>query len=671
MIFGKQQTNWIVFITVITAQSLLVSCSGGNDSPNISSNTFTDHESTLEWASFENPNNTYYSYDEVIEYCDTLDLKGKSDWRMPTADETIDFIMRNTDLYETSYGSTLAISKQLLNFNNIIDPLPGSTYYPGGSHEIVFQQVPVTKYSEYDISRRVYGSVTIFNNNTDDPYDNPDIVSMYSADAERAIDAIYTYEIYDYADQNLWSFTCVRGEHSGARMPAGTWINVENQLKIIGSGQYLHGLEIVDDKHIRLSTVIYDVSHSIGEVHFDGGLKVDRDADYISSGIKDARLKGTITSFAESAVAAPRAMIPTTAKKASVSGVAGIDVILGCINNNDPQYCKEFTIQPATPDKPHNTYDQSTDDSVPNILYVTQDTSGNYTLDNSNPITISTGDVTISLTDSAGNTAVFTVQVSGNDTDVGILNIPDINTLYNFKTSINHDMDYIYHGYNDGETPITYNKTLSICNTGSVNISGTTFTIEVAPEDLALVRNFSHSYNGAPVGFTSNSCEQYNISFEFYRPVEDEEVNFNITIVDNFNALTWKDYTTFRLSQHSPIDIYLASNTQLLEGYLIAPGNQLVRIQFDQYGYGNNVLRVPSFTGSEYSIVLSTSTVAGEDTYMITTTNPPDPTKMNGFTDVYAYEPNDDIDQATPIQLFNGEIISYIRNGDIDFFTLK
>jgi hypothetical protein len=275
------------------------------------------------------------------------------------------------------------------------------------------------------------------------------------------------------------------------------------------------------------------------------------------------------------------------------------------------------------------------------------------------------------LTDSAGNTAIFTIQVSGNDTDVGILNIPDINTLYNFKTSINHGMDYIYHGYNDGETPVTYNKTLSICNTGSVNISGTTFTIEVAPEDQALVRNFSHSYNGAPVGFTSNSCEQYNISFDFYRPVEDEEVNFNITIVDNFNALTWKDYTTFRLSQYSPIDVYLASNTQLLEGYLIAPGNQLVRIQFDQYNYSNNVLRVPSFTGSEYSIVLSTSTVAGEDTYMITTTNPPDRTKMNGFTDVYAYEPNDDIDQATPIQLFNGEIISYIRNGDIDFFTLK
>lgn len=308
---------------------------------------------------------------------------------------------------------------------------------------------------------------------------------------------------------------------------------------------------------------------------------------------------------------------------------------------------------------------------MPNILYVTQDALGNYTLDDQNPITIATGEITISLTDSAGNTAVFTVEVIGNDTDVGVLNIPDISTLYNFKTTIDHGMDYIYHGYNEGESPFLYNKTLSICNVGSANISGTTFTIEVAPENASLVRSFSHNYDGSSVGFTAGSCENYTVDFEFFRPTEDVEVKFNITIADNFNSLTWKDYTTFRLSQYPPVDVYLASNTQPLEGYLVAPGNQLVRVQFLQYDGPQNFLRVPDYTGNEYSLILSTSSVLGEDTYMISTVNAPDRSMMDGFSDVTAHEPNDDIENATIIPLLSGDITSYLHSGDLDFYILK
>ncbi|UCB55807.1 MAG: hypothetical protein JSW45_04575, partial [Thiotrichales bacterium] len=243
-------------------------------------------------------------------------------------------------------------------------------------------------------------------------------------------------------------------------------------------------------------------------------------------------------------------------------------------------------------------------------------------------------------------------------------------TLYNFKSTMNHGTDYIYYGYNDNETPVDYTKTLSICNVGTANISGTTFSIKVAPEHASLVRAFSHDYDGSSVGFAAGSCENYNVDFEFYRPTDDVEVRFNITVNDNFNSLVWEDYTTFRLSKHPPINLYFASNTQPLEGYLVAPGNQLVRVQFSEFSHVDNFVRVPSFRDNEYSVVLSTSSIDGEDTYMISTMASFDRSKMDGFSDVTAYEPNDDASNATIVPFSYGEVISYLHSGDLDFFTI-
>lgn len=658
-----------VFLNIFIL-SLLQGCGSSDDENSLENlKTFVDQESTLEWASFWNADYTHLSYDEVLSFCDTLDASGKSDWRMPNADETLDYVIRNTEIYEYTDGYNTFVSNQARDFSNVLNPEEGANYSTYEPNNIVFREVPVIDY--FDNDARYYGIATIRNYNPAYPYDVQDADRIYSPDETSALNVFYYEQLYEPQSQYHSSFTCVRGTHSATMIPPGTWVNVENQLEIIGSGQYVNGLSMVNNRHIRLSTVVYDGWHSVGDQYVDAKFTVDRDAHYISSGIPDARVKGVINSFAEASGTIPRALVPGGAKKASVSGVAGIDVILGCIKNNEPQHCQEFTIEPATPENPHNTYTQTTDDSLPNILYVTQDALGNYTLDDQNPITIATGEITISLTDSAGNTAVFTVEVIGNDTDVGVLNIPDISTLYNFKTTIDHGMDYIYHGYNEGESPFLYNKTLSICNVGSANISGTTFTIEVAPENASLVRSFSHNYDGSSVGFTAGSCENYTVDFEFFRPTEDVEVKFNITIADNFNSLTWKDYTTFRLSQYPPVDVYLASNTQPLEGYLVAPGNQLVRVQFLQYDGPQNFLRVPDYTGNEYSLILSTSSVLGEDTYMISTVNAPDRSMMDGFSDVTAHEPNDDIENATIIPLLSGDITSYLHSGDLDFYILK
>ena len=654
----NKATYLITVFPIILILSFFMGCSGGNDNSSATAfRSYIDPGSSLEWASFSyNDYENYLLFDEVKTYCETLIANDKDDWRMPSADETLDYLIRNTEIYEYQGNYINFVTSQSQDLHNLLyTPVGSRAPGPDGYSHIIFGEIPYIDL--YDDGRDYYYYATIYVGNNSGT--TTDGATVYIPDETNTFENIYPSTIDDLNEFD--SFTCVRGTHKAASMPIGTWKNIEKQVEIIGSGQYVYDLDIVDNRHIRLSTVMYT----------GGNLIIDRKANYISSGIPDARVKGLIKSFAEAAGTAPRASKSVDGTRAAVTGVAGIDVILGCIRSSEPEHCQEFIVTPATPDNPHNTFDQSSNDDLPGVLYVHQDADGNYILDNENPITIATGEITISLTDSAGNTAVFTVEVVGEDTDVGVLNIPDIDTLYNFKTNIDHGMDYIYHGYNDGETQIQYNKTLSICNIGAANISGTTFTIEVAPENASLVRSFTHDYNGASVGFTAGSCEDYYVSFEFNRPAEDQEVRFNITISDNFNSLTWKDYTTFRLSQYQPVDVHLASNTQPLEGYLIAPGNQLVRVQFQQYDNPQNFLRIPNYSGHEYSVVLATSSVDGEDTYMITTVNPPDRNKMNGFSDVTAYEPNDDAYDATVIPFLNGEIVSYLHSGDLDFYTIR
>ena len=653
------------FISGIFTFSLIAGCGDTSTSNeevrNTSLNTYVDPRSSLEWIAFWDENYIgYLSHDDINSYCDTLTANDKSDWRMPSADETLDYLMHNTEIRENNFEGTQVVSTHSTSFKNpLLPPDNKDTYYSeyaGPPVNIVFRIVPYISYYDSDDLKR-FGSVSIFFENRDDSDDISGSDSTYFFNEASALKAIAQNSINETWEDHFYEFSCVRGTHRDGQLPLGTWVNVENQAEIKSTGQFAYNVSPVDGRHIRLSTVMYRESYTTTDGRYiPAGFIIDESAHYISSGIPDVKIKGQIKSFAEAA---------------SVQGIAGIDIILGCLTNKEPQYCQELIIKPATPDNPHNTYEEATEDGESNILYVTQDAEGNYILDNDNPITIASGKITISLSDSAGNTAIFTVEIAGEDTDVGVLNIPDLQTLYNFKTSIDHGTDYIYHGYNEGETQVTYSKPLSICNIGTASISGTTFTIEVAPENASVVRSFSHTYDGSSLGFSAGSCENYTVNFEFFRPVEDTEVKFNITITDHFNGLTWHDYTTFRLSQHEPVNVYFASNTQPLEGFLVAPGNQLVRIQFSEYEYQQNFVRVPIYKDSEYHVVLYASSVEGEDTYMITTTDPPVRSKMDGFSDVYAYEPNDTSFTATVIPLQLGEVISYLHSGDMDFFTLK
>ena len=272
----------IYFISIFTNSfilSLLTGCSSGNDESSLANaKTFVDPESTLEWASFYDGSYGYVnnlSYDEVMSFCDTLDAGGKSDWRMPSADETLDYIMRNTNIHEDTEGYRYIVASHSHDFSNVLNPQPGATYY-GGANYIVFKEVPVIDY--YDDTQRYYGETSI-----DSSERSSITVSIYRPDETSALSVLGLRTIDNVPSHS--SFTCVRGTHSAKKIPAGTWINVEHQTEIIGSEQYVYGLKIVDNRHIRLSTVTFEGWHSVGNDYIDGKFIIARDAHFISSGI--------------------------------------------------------------------------------------------------------------------------------------------------------------------------------------------------------------------------------------------------------------------------------------------------------------------------------------------------------------------------------------------------
>lgn len=146
-------------------------------------------------------------------------------------------------------------------------------------------------------------------------------------------------------------------------------------------------------------------------------------------------------------------------------------------------------------------------------------------------------------------------------------------------------------------------------------------------------------------------------------------MKINITIQDNFNALTWNDYTTLKLSKYPHHNLYFNSNTKELNGYLVAPGREIINVAFSSSS-SNNFVRVPLVQTDEYDVLISASNINDEDVYMISSGGESDITKMDGFTDVTANEPDNNESFATRLALFEGEAVGYVQRGDIDFYKI-
>jgi len=435
------------------------------------------------------------------------------------------------------------------------------------------------------------------------------------------------------------NFLCVRGKSPIESSLYGHWAFVDNGKSFdIDDTTFLKNYEVIDQNQIKITT--------------DDG----KSRYLIRAGIADVALEGEIAQV-QGADATKKA--PSLGKLKSV-------VI--SLKNKVTQTQKQVKL--VKTDLKEQVGKVKDAKAEVKEIYAEATKDGRLKIPKSEYLTMPTGKTLIELEDDLKNKASFIVSVVGEQTDVGVMSVT--NQKYNFKSFLENGNDWIYFGYNDGEDEVTYTKRLNICNVGSVGISGVSFKIELDSNASDINRTFSTSYDGSAIGFEKDECKNYDVSFALKRPQEQRDIKINITIKDNMNDLEWYDYASLKVSPYRPLKLYFLSNQKELNGFLVAPGRQLLRVQFQgSIYYGkDNFVRVPLVPTNRYDVVVSTPDLGNEDVYMIGSGVEPDTTKMKNFTDVKNYEPNNQESNATQIPLLEGSVVSYLSVGDIDFYTL-
>jgi len=584
---------------------------------------------------------------EAIQYCADLTLDGKSDWRLPNANESGDALSRG--LFDQFFTSD-------------------SFHMPMTAAEA---SAPITAIDVLIVSASFHMD--------EKPVNDPDGISLH--EATFAIDKLNQYQGLGYGSTHSSdvSFSagviCVRGNHveQPPLATVGLWSDVvlhggnygRPVTLTINENSYSGALSNVFDNELTFTGWV--TNYTCGNIGDCPEFLKLENATMVRSGITNVKLKGEFKAFVNNVPLAKAKMNSTTSARDGVAGVGDIGVVVGG--------AADYLFTPATAENPAGTTELATDGSGKLIVYCAVGADGQLILDNFSPVTTPTGSTDVTVTDYVGNEASFTVEVVGLDTDVGVLNVPEAAIPYNFKSTIDHGADYIYYGYNDLETPLSYSKQLSICNIGTENISGTVFTIEPDAADASLVRDFTHNYAGSATGFGAGECKTYTLNMAFNRPLVDDDVKINITITDSFNGITWDDYTTFKLSAYQPLPLYFAADSNVtfygtgLQGLLVAPGRQLLRVNFASFST-NNFVRVPRKLDDEYQVILATTNINDESSYMISTDQVPNIDLMIGFTDVTINEPDNTYADATVVPLLNGEAIGYLHQGDVDFYRL-
>lgn len=696
------KTTMIKLITLIFMATLLFSGCGGSDKGSSTSQstsvddtetsvddviikngeTFSDTDTGLEWQMFSDTYNAQLSWDDAILSCKNLVYNDKDDWRLPSKSEFISLQNKFTSVYigdETSnydhyfwtsseYDATQANTLQIQWWNNILpdfwyktadknDGMYGWDYTCVRGTQIESTTIDATTNIEWqdspeNISAGLVSSVqeaieyceTLVYSEDDDWY-LPSNEIINSTDFSTFI--YFNGEVHPISDlsaaddaafQEHLAPRCARdGYFANNSTLHGRWAYVDSGSAIvINNSTFFKSVEVVDENHIKVVDSNNVTKH------------------LIRAGIANVKLKGELANISDTA-----SLSPSRISRSGTSSIGGLDLILKNAAQNEE---KTLSVE--------STADTSLIGKIQSdTLYVADPatTNGRLVIPDNSELTMPTGDTQVTLRDSSDNNATFTVSVIGEETDMGVLTVTD--KAYNFKSYIEHGNDWRYFGYNDGETAIEYTKVLKICNVGTSDISGVSFEIALDSNATDVNRTFSTDYDGSAVPFASGECKSYDTSFSFTRPTLDKDVKINITINDNFTGLIWNDYASLKLSQYPHHNLYFNSNVKTLNGFLVAPGRNLINVQFSNSSY-NNYVRVPLVQTDEYDVIISTPNITDEDVYMISSGLAPDTTKMDGFTAVLTNEPDNNESSATKLALFEGESVAYLHQGDIDFYKI-
>ncbi|QSZ40776.1 hypothetical protein GJV85_01125 [Sulfurimonas aquatica] len=244
------------------------------------------------------------------------------------------------------------------------------------------------------------------------------------------------------------------------------------------------------------------------------------------------------------------------------------------------------------------------------------------------------------------------VDVKGEEISLGSFKLVG-DDGYNFKTEFvidNSDSGYFYGNLT------TYTGKLKIKNIGTKLGTGLNYTFKT---DSGYVANLTNEIILGTVDVNQSIDIPFSISFNVLDKVT-ETVSLDIIIKD-VNNNEWIDTVFFHVYQ-TPMNVYVKSKQANVNGYIVAPGNELTKINAS-----NATLTVPYRAGKVYYLVLSNPDVQNETPYSIGIDVPT--LAFDTFQETGAHEPNNIESEATTIRP-DESIVSYLHVGDIDYYKI-
>lgn len=265
---------------------------------------------------------------------------------------------------------------------------------------------------------------------------------------------------------------------------------------------------------------------------------------------------------------------------------------------------------------------------------------------------VTSGEYTLQAKSDTNLSVKAKVDVSGEEVSLGSFKLVS-NDGYNFKTDFvveNSDDGYFYGNLK------TYTGKLEIHNIGNKQGTGLNYSFHT---DSGYVEHFSNDVVLGTVEVNKSIEIPFSIAFTVIDKAR-VTIPLNITIKDVHNH-EWNDTVFFHVYQ-TPMTINIKSKESNVNGYIIAPGNKLTKIDASDAS-----IEVPYRAGKNYYLVLSNPDIKKETAYSIGVNAPT--LSFDTFQDTSSYEPNDIQSQAVTMKP-NENIISYLHVGDIDYYKI-
>ena len=276
----------------------------------------------------------------------------------------------------------------------------------------------------------------------------------------------------------------------------------------------------------------------------------------------------------------------------------------------------------------------------------------------------------ISFDDSKSSSSV-TVLPRYNGENIGTVPIVE-SGMYGFKTTYTIDSDE--QGFLFGNYYKQYNLKLNINNVGSEICSTSVYEISCDDPQLQII---SGETAGNFSSIEAGKSKEVALSIT-YGKLEEEyvDVPISISITDSQYERTWNDSVTLRFYKGT-VTLKINSrnfdknSSAKLNGFVIYPDSRSKRFTVSA-GSTESVL-IP-WSKSDYHLAFSGATASNEMAYSFGFSSKTDLADLSGvwsISDINSYEKNDSIAQSYKVTDLTEPIKSYLKNGDIDFYTIN